>query len=189
MYALYELFEDAGTFFPKLDFYKYTIMYMQEDAGNDQSECMVTFDEWIDLYNTVEADTSSYADYQAEQQEKGLGEGTEYGWYVANAQRYMDVVIYSVNVFNYCSLSNYLIAFSKSLGSRSGQTALAINLMFRFFSSSDMLNYYNLSVAVIEDDVPAAGQSFGTFLSLLFAIEVPEVVEAPSYQPVGTLQN
>lgn len=120
-------------------------------------------------------------------EEKGQGSGTQQGFALEIVQRYTDVAIYSVNVFNYCSLNYYLQAMGTAFGSRSGQVAFIINLGFRFFSSSDMQNYYNLSVAVMDDDNVAAGSAVGTFLSLLFAVEVPEVVEAPAYQPVGNL--
>ena len=157
MYSLYELGRDKPEFFASLDFWRASFNYMQEEPGNDQSTCITTFDEFITLYQTVKADTASYADYEADLQEKGQGTGTDYGFAIAAAQQYMDVVIYSVNVFNYCSLNYYLISLSKAVSSRSGQINFMVNLMFRFFSSSDMTNYYNLSVGVMTDDEVMAG--------------------------------
>ena len=189
MYSLYQLGRDRPEYFTNLAFWREALVYMQETPGNTDSECITTFDEFIGLYNDVVADTDSYDQYQADLEAKGQGSGTPQGFAIEIAQRYTDVMIYSVNVFNYCSLNYYLIAISQAVGSRSGQVAFGINLMWRFFSTSDMTNYYNLSVAVIQDDNVAAGKAVGTFLSLLLAVEVPEQTEAPAYQPVGNLMN
>ena len=79
------------------------------------------------------------------------------------------------------------MAISKAIGSVSGFLNLLVNLAYRFFSQEDSENYYDMSVAIMEDDVEACGESFGVFISRLLMVEMPEVTSAPSYKAVGSL--
>lgn len=76
--------------------------------------------------------------------EKGQGAGTTVGYYMDNAQQYIDLYIYSVNVFNYCDFNYYLRAVGKWF-SASGGVNQGINFMWRALSTEDMSNYYALS--------------------------------------------
>ena len=168
-------------------FYRRTLLYMQQDEGNTESECIVTFDSFIDLMNQIFADTESDVDYYAGLAAKGQGSGTEYGFLIEKGQRYIDAAIFGVNVFNYCDLDYYLVSLGKSLGSSSGAVNQVTNLFWRFFSTEDQLNYYNMSVGITENDTDAVGQAMGIFLSALLSVEVPDTTTTSSYQPVGQL--
>ena len=60
-------------------------------------------------------------------------------------------------MFNYCDLDYYLVSLGKSLGSSSGAVNQVTNLFWRFFSTEDQLNYYNMSVGITEKDTDAVG--------------------------------
>ena len=136
-------------------------------------------------YGVKEAVASDIS-YKAGQLAKGQGNGTQLGWYMSNAQQYIDVYIQAVNVFNYCDFNYYLRAAGQWF-SASGGTNQAINFMWRFLSTEDMTMYYNLSVAVKTGNVQTAGQEFGKFLALFMQVEIPDTASAPSYQEVGQL--
>lgn len=162
-----EFYEAKDDYLFDLAFYRRTLLYMQQDAGNETSECITTFDEFITLFNeslsAVESDAAYYEGLAA----KGQGSGTEYGFMIEKGQRYIDNAIFGVNVFNYCNLDDYLVSLGKSLGSASGFVNQVTNLFWRFFSTEDQENYYNMSVGITNKDTDAVGEAMGLFLSAL----------------------
>ena len=76
---------------------------------------------------------------------------------IEKGQRYIDAAIFGVNVFNYCDLDYYLVSLGKALGSSSGAVNQVTNLFWRFFSTEDQENYYNMSVGITENDTDAVG--------------------------------
>ena len=126
-------------------------------------------------------------DYIAGMQAKGQGEGTLAGYYLDVAQQYIDLSIFSVNVFNYCELDFYLIAIDKAVSSPSGFSNQMVNIMWRVLSKDDARNFYDLSLAIMQDDVETAGKCWGTFISNLLMVEVPETTSTSSYQSVGSI--
>lgn len=187
MAVFIEFYDAKDDYVWDLNFYRRTLLYMQQDPGNETSECITTFDSFIDLMNQIFADTESDADYYAGLAAKGQGSGTEYGFLIEKGQRYIDAAIFGVNVFNYCDLDYYLVALGKALGSSSGAVNQVTNLFWRFFSVEDQENYYNMSVGITENDTDAVGQAMGYFLSALLSVEVPDTTTTSSYQPVGQL--
>lgn len=162
-------------------------MYMQQDKGSTTSECIVTFDEFIVLADQIATNVGSDADYLAGILAKGQGEGTSVGFQIDKFQSYFDAGIYSVNVFNYCDLDYYLMAIGKSTGSTSGFFNQLVNLGYRFFDEDDAIIYYNMSVAIGEDDTDEVGKNFGLFLSAFLMVEVPDTTTAPDYQRVPSV--
>ena len=187
MAVFFEFYEAKDNFIYDLAFYRRTLLYMQQDQGNEESECIDTFDDFIELMNQIFADTESSDDYYAGLAAKGQGAGTEYGFMIEKGQRYIDAAIFGVNVFNYCDLDYYLVSLGKSLGSASGAVNQFTNLFWRFFSTEDQLNYYNMSVGITENDTDAVGAAMGNFISALLTVEVPDTTTTSSYQPVGQL--
>ena len=118
---------------------------------------------------------------------KGQGAGTDVGFLIDKYQSYLDSVIYSVNVFNYCDLDYYLMAIGKSLGSATGAANQLVNLAYRYFSYEDAQNYYEMAIALEAEDTFTIGKCTGTFLSKLLMVEVPDTTELSSYQNVGSL--
>ena len=125
------------------------------------------------MYKELTASANNATAYYAGLKEKGQGDGTSVGNEFNKGAAYIDVFIGSVNVFNYCDLDYYLRSFS-TVFSSSGAVNLGVNLMWRIFSTDDMDNYEQMSIAVSEKDQVKAGQSFGTFISLLLMFETPE---------------
>lgn len=162
-------------------------MYMQQDRGNTTSECIVTFDEFIELSETILATVADDTDYLAGLLAKGQGSGTNVGFLIDKFQSYFDAGIYSVNIFNYCDLDYYLMAIGKSTGSTSGFFNQLVNLGYRFFSEDDAIIYYNMSVAIGEDDTEEVAKNFGLFLAAFLMVEVPDTTSTPSYQSVSQL--
>lgn len=162
---------------------------MQQDPGNEQSECITTFDEFITLMDGITASALSDVDYYKGLLEKGQGTGSPYGRAIDKGQGYVDAAIFGVNVFNYCDLDYYLVSLGKSLGSSSGAVNQVVNLFYRFFSQEDAANYYKLSVAIIEKNTDDAGEAMGIFLALLLMTEVPDTTTTTSYQNVGQLMK
>jgi len=182
-----QFYEKMDLFVYELTFWRQVLLFLQQNPGNTNSECIVTFDEFVVMFNDIVAGTDSDVSYYQGLSEKGQGAGTEYGFAIDKAQRYIDGAIFGVNVFNYCDLDYYLVSLGKSLGSSSGAVNQVTNLAYRFFSRDDQLNYYNMSVAITEEDVETTGQCMGTFLSALLMTEVPDTTTTSSYQPVGQL--
>ena len=177
--------EHIGT----LEFWRYALMYMQQDQGNTTSQCITTFDDWTELVQDLLASIVDDTEYIAGLIAKGQGSGTNVGFIIDKGQSYLDAFIYSVNVFNYCDLDYYLMAIGKSVGSASGASNQLINLLYRFFSSEDSLNYFEMSVALTpgDSDTQVVGKCVGKFLSKFLMVEVPDTAATPSYQQVGSL--
>ena len=174
MAALLEFWDKKELFLNDLDFYRSMLLNLQQDPTNTNSQCITTFDEFIILANTLKAGIADDASYYAGLAEKGQGSGTEVGLAIDHAQKYIDGVIFGVNVFNYCDLDYYLVAVGKSVGSASGAVNQLVNLFYRFFSWDDQVNFYNMSVAVYEEDVETVGETMGKFLAALLMVEVPD---------------
>lgn len=162
-------------------------MYMQTDQGNETSDCIVTFDEFIVLAQELKEKNGDLQAYLDAFQAKGQGSGTEVGFLIENSQRYIDIAIFGVNVFNYCNLDYYLVSIGKSTGSVSGAINQGVNLFWRLVSEEDMRTYYDLDVALIQNDIETAGQKFGTWISALLQVEITTNTESSSYQSVGQL--
>ena len=182
MSVLQDLFRERGKYLGSLTFWRSTLLYMQKDDGNTKSQCIVTFDEFIVLQNGIAAKLATDTEYYEGLKTKGQGTGSTYGFYIDAGQKYFDVVIYGVNVFNYCDINLYLKAVGKALGSSSGFVNQFINLLWRFFSYEDSLIYYDMSVAMMYgNQTENVGKGFGKFLKLFLMVETPEATEAPSY--------
>ena len=198
-----QFWEAKDNFIYDLAFWRATLLNMQQDPGNEQSECIVTFDEFTVMMNDIISETADSASYYAGLAAKGQGSGTEVGFLLEKGQRYIDSAIFGVNVFNYCDLDYYLVSLGKSLGSASGGVNQLVNLGYRFFSYEDQENYYNMSVAItyntMDCDGDAAcetkkgtsvvdtGSALGVFLSALLSVQVPDTTSTSSYQSVGQL--
>jgi len=79
------------------------------------------------------------------------------------------------------------MAIGKSTGSTSGFFNQLVNLGYRFFDEDDAIIYYNMSVAIGEDDTDEVGKNFGLFLSAFLMVEVPDTTTAPDYQRVPSV--
>ena len=90
-----------------------------------------------------------------------------------------------MNVYNSCDIVEYVRAVSKALTSFSGFSNQLVNLVYRFFSHDDSVNYYNMSVAIANDDVKGAGEAMGIFLGKFLMADIPETTETPAYDTVG----
>ena len=187
MSVFIDLFRTGGTHLGTLTFWRTVLMYMQQDAGSTTSQCITNFDEFTALVQDVAANVIDDTQYIAGLIAKGQGAGTEIGFLIDKYQEYLDTVIYSVNVFNYCDLDYYLMAIGKSLGSKSGAANQLVNLGYRYFSYEDAQNYYEMSIAIEEEDTETVGKCTGTFLSKLLMVEVPDTTTLSSYQNVGSL--
>ena len=154
---------------------------MQKDDGNTSSQCITTFDKFIVLQNGIAAKLSTDADYFKGIATKGQGNGSHAGFLIDAGQKYFDVIIYGVNVFNYCDFNLYLKAVGKAFGSSSGFVNQMINFFWRFFSYDDSVIYYNMSVAMMKHDVTGTGKQFGKFLKLFLMVATPEETTIPSY--------
>ena len=53
--------EHIGT----LEFWRYALMYMQQDQGNTTSQCITTFDDWTDLVQDLLASIVDDTEYIA----------------------------------------------------------------------------------------------------------------------------
>ena len=73
------------------------------------------------------------------------------------------------------------MAIGKSTGSTSGFFNQLVNLGYRFFSEDDAIIYYNMSVAIGEDDTEEVAKNFGLFLAAFLMVEVPDTTSTPSY--------
>ena len=51
MAALIEFYAAKDDYLFDLNFYRRTLLFMQQDTGNTDSECITTFDDFIDLMN------------------------------------------------------------------------------------------------------------------------------------------
>ena len=51
MAVFLEFYEAKDQYIFDLNFYRQTLLYMQQDASNENSECITTFDEFIELMN------------------------------------------------------------------------------------------------------------------------------------------
>ena len=182
-----ELWAARDDYFHDGNFWRTTLLNMQNDTGNEFSECVVTWDEFNTLYQSITdkwADDASYLEGLAE---KGQAEGTTAGFYIAKGQAYIDMGIMAVNLYNYCDGMYYLQAVSKAVGSSSGAVNQFLNLGYRFFSEEDALNYYNMSVGIMQEDSDAVAIALGTFLKRFLMVDIPEVTTESSYSPVGSL--
>ena len=158
---------------------------MQADQGNENTECVTTYDTYVSMMANITANVASDANYLSGLAQKGQGTGSEVGFVIDKGQKYLDLVIYGVNVFNFCDFNLYLQSLGKALGSSSGTVNQLINLGFRFFSDEDALVYYEMSVAMGTHDVTAVGNGLGKFLKAFFAVEVPDTTTVADYQEVG----
>ena len=170
--AVFSLISNIDDFM-SFEFIENFFLYTQHDKGNTKSECYTTFKEYQSMYNTLTTAANDSAAYYKGLKEKGQGKGTGVGNEVNKFQGYVDVFISSVNVFNYCDVDYYLRSFSKIL-TVSGAVNFGVNVLFRVFSTDDMDNYYKMSLAVDSKNQKEAGESFGTFVSLLLMFENPE---------------
>ena len=173
--------------YQNLAFWRQVLLYMQQDPGNTTTQCITQFDTFTTSYSSILAEVADDTSYLAGLAAKGQGAGTDTGFLIAKGQAYIDVAISSVNVFNYCDLDYYLIAIGKAVGSSSGFVNQSFNLGFRFFSQEDNINYYEMSVGMINDDSDAVGAGLGKFISALLMVDVPETTVTSSYSSVGQL--
>ena len=169
-----------------LDFWRNVLLFSQTNKGVESSQCIKTYDGFIELYNDMQSKIKDDAAYYAAQLAKGQGEGTNVGKIFADAQAYIDVYIYGVNVFNYCDINYYMRAIGKVF-SASGAVNQGMNFVWRALSTSDMDNYYYMSVATCAKDPVKAGQTLGTFISLFLMVETPETTTSTSYSSVNSL--
>ena len=51
MSVFIEFYENKDDYLFDLNFYRRTLLFMQQDTGNVESECITTFDEFIELMN------------------------------------------------------------------------------------------------------------------------------------------
>ena len=170
-----------------LVFWRSALLYMQADQGNEKTQCVTTYDTYISMMYNITTNVASDANYLSGLAAKGQGAGSEAGYVIDKGQKYLDLLIYGVNVFNYCDFNLYLQSWGKALGSSSGFVNQLINLGFRFFSEEDALIYYNMSVAMMNHDVKTTGYNFGKFLKVFFSVAVPDTTTTASYQSVGQL--
>ena len=168
-----------------LPFWRATLLYMQADQGNENTECITTYDTFVSMMANVTASVNTDANYLAGLAAKGQGTGSQVGYITDKGQKYLDLVIFGVNVFNYCDFNLYMQSFGKSVGSSSGTVNQLINLGFRFFSDEDAKIYYDMSVAMMYRNVEEVGHGFGKFLKAFFAVEVPDTTTVADYQEVG----
>ena len=181
MSVMLDLWRERNEYLNELGFWRNTLLYMQDDDGNTSSQCITTFDEFIVLQNGIAAKLATDVDYYAGLAAKGQGTGSEAGFYIDAGQKYFDVVIYGVNVFNYCDFNLYLKAIGKAFGSSSGMVNQFINFFWRFFGYDDSVIYYDMSVAMMYKNKEVTGQQFGKFLKLFLMVTTPEATDAPSY--------
>ena len=169
------------------NFWRTTLLNMQNDTGNEASECITTWDEFNDLYQNLTTQWADDASYLAGLAEKGQANGTSAGFAIAKGQAYIDMGIMAVNLYNFCDGMYYLQAVSKAVGSSSGAVNQGLNLFYRFFSEEDAVNYYNMSVGIMESDTDAVAIAMGTFLKRFLMVDIPEVTTESSYSAVGSL--
>ena len=185
--AVFELAQNFNKF-NTLKFWRSSLQAMQmttnSTKGND-TKCLDTFDGFDNFYKEAVAKSQNRTAYDEAQKEKGTGAGSTIGFYIANGQRYLDVGVYAVNIFNYCQLNYYLVSFGKSFGTASGAVNTGITLFWRVIGTEDMQIYYDLSSAIIENDEEKAGKNFGLFASRLFQVEIPETTESQEAQETG----
>lgn len=154
-----QFWEAKDNFVYDLSFWRTVLLNMQQDTGNEASECITTFDAFNVLVDDIIADTADSVSYYQGLAEKGQGSGTEVGFMLEKGQRYIDSAIFGVNVFNYCDLDYYLVSLGKALGTASGAFNQVVNLGYRFFSYEDQENYYNMSVAIGYNTADCAGDA------------------------------
>ena len=185
MSVFQDLYREKDLYIYDLSFWRATLLYMQADQGNESTECVETYDTYVSLMSNITTSVATDANYLAGLAAKGQGAGSEVGFVVDKGQKYLDLLIYGVNVFNYCDFNLYLQSWGKALGSSSGFVNQLINLGFRFFSEEDSLIYYEMSVAMMNHDVVTTGYGLGKFFKAFFAVEVPDTTTVADYQAVG----
>ena len=187
MGVLFDLWEARDTYFSDQSFWRTVLLNMQNDTTNTASECIDTWDDFMTLTSSIESQWATDASYLAGLVEKGQADGTNVGFLIAKGQAYVDLGIMGVNVYNYCDGAYYLQGISKAVGSASGAVNQGLNFLYRFFSEDDALNYYNMSVGLMQNDSTAVATAFGTFLKRFLMADIPEVTTDTTYQSVGQL--
>ena len=185
MSVFQDLWEEKEYYIYDLSFWRATLLYMQADQGNESTECVTTYDTYVSMMANITTNVATDANYLSGLAQKGQGTGSEVGFIIDKGQKYLDLLIYGVNVFNYCDFNLYLQSTGKALGSSSGFVNQLINLGFRFFSDEDALVYYDMSVAMMSRNVELVGNGFGKFLKAFFSVEVPDTTSVADYQSVG----
>ena len=179
MSAILDLLKNFSSY-NNLTFWRQVFLYTQQSQGNELSDCITTFDNFKTLVDDVSKSTASSAEYYAGLALKGQGSGSLAGFYFDNFQQYIDVYIDAVNVFNYCDINYYMRAFGKWF-SASGGVNQAINTFWRFISTDDMQQYYDLSVAMMQKNPTNAGKAFGKWFAVFMQVEIPDTTSTPSY--------
>ena len=83
--AVSELISEFSTF-NSLDFWRNVLLNTQQSKGNENSECLETFDGFQALYKEVQLKVASDVDYMAGLTGKGQGDGTFVGQYFDKMQ-------------------------------------------------------------------------------------------------------
>ena len=73
MSVMKDLFRERSKYLSNLTFWRSTLLYMQKDDGNTDSQCIKTFDEFIVLQNGIAAKLATDVDYYAGILAKGQG--------------------------------------------------------------------------------------------------------------------
>ena len=148
MYSLIELFQAWGTASQDSDFWYYLVLGLQED-DDTTSDCMSSYDDLSALALDVQTKCADKTDYEAGFATKGNGQSTNFGFAMYKVLKWTDVLILGVDLWEGCSIKDYMLSVGKGVTSVNGAIQLAISFMYRFFASDDeAANYQDLSDAV-----------------------------------------
>ena len=159
-------------------FWENFLLNLQRDTINTSSSCAQGFSDYKTVYAELEASLQSDASYYAGLAAKGQGSGSEAGYAMDKAEKYIDLAATVTNVINQCDMMYYLVSVSKAVSSVSGLANQAINTYYR---SQDTALYEDVETALAADDTALVAKYTAVFMKDLLMTEIPDSSQTASY--------
>ena len=167
------------------NFQKSFLQNLQRDTTNTSSDCMNGYETLLEVYDTLQVNLESDADYLAGLAAKGQADGTAYGYALSKFESYVDMATVSTNLFNECDIDYYMIAVSKAVSNVAGFVNQAINTYFRYTDDSTL--YDEMETAFTAMNTADSATLLATFIKDFLMAEIPDKSSTGYYQSVGQL--
>jgi hypothetical protein len=111
-----------------------------DEDGNvvevDTSACIVASDAYWTQQESMDA-AMLIEVYKSAREEKGEGEGTDFGFTMSNFATYQSLLVAGFDMYSQCNLDYYLVAIGSNTQSVSGLSNLGMNLYYRLTAEDD----------------------------------------------------
>ena len=185
----------AGT----ADMWKSLFLNLQSDPTAEDSECMSSFDDAMEVFNTIVYETRAdgLADYEAAMQEKGSGVGTSVGYGLDSFSKWGDGIVEFFALYEECKLDYYAMSLGTSFQTLNGALNMGTNILFLAMPTEGAASTTNnpilaLNTAATSDCTPESfGAASGALYKALFMVELPDATldAGEYYEEAGRFGN